>query len=288
MMTLLLLATAKQSLSLGACDCQCILVDVGMNDGRSVQSWPSVATRFARELGVPVGYRQYAPATAKQSAVLDRLEACGIQTRSSCYMGFEANPLHTPVLTALQERMRGDGACVSLSTSTAFSVHDGHTTFYVQPASLRDGAVGSTLDNRKPVIADKRHLRTLNAKQLAQAHYDPQRIASRGMASLVRSVMQPGREDTHVALDATWRQSLRRLHAHGARPFFAIKMDLEGFEYTLLPQMLRRSQREELCKVDVLAIEWHERMMPVHSGKTAEFFAQLAELRCNVTVLMWP
>ena len=35
-------------------------------------------------------------------------------------------------------------------------------------------------------------------------------------------------------------------------------------------------------------IEWHERMMPVHSGKTAEFFAQLAELRCNVTVLMWP
>lgn len=72
--------------------------------------------------------------------------------------------------------------------------------------------------------------------------------------------------------------------------FVALKLDVEGFEFTLLPTLLRPEAhpKRHVCALDVLATEWHERMMPAaHAGATARLHDQLRGPGCNVTSLVW-
>ena len=47
----------------------------------------------------------------------------------------------------------------------------------------------------------------------------------------------------------------------------AVKIDIEGFEYTLLHHLLK-TKPEALCSIDLLAVEWHDRIFPMYKGQT--------------------
>lgn len=69
-----------------------------------------------------------------------------------------------------------------------------------------------------------------------------------------------------------------------ASDFVAIKLDIEGFEYRLLPHLLD-SGSAAACSLSVAAIEWHGRMMPGQAN-TGHLKWRLAH-QCNTTLLNW-
>ena len=65
-----------------------------------------------------------------------------------------------------------------------------------------------------------------------------------------------------------------------------MKMDIEGFEYQLLPQLMMNAPRV-LCDLGVLAIEWHEHMVPKYAGHTEKLLWWFNHSACNLTALSW-
>ena len=59
------------------------------------------------------------------------------------------------------------------------------------------------------------------------------------------------------------------------------------FEYTLLPTLLRDALPAGVCRLMLLVVEWHERMMPAHRGESARLRRLLQRPECNVTVVDW-
>ena len=243
----------------GNCSCQCVLVDVGLNDGQTLTTWAQTAARWAAAAG-------------DRRKEIGRLASCELHPirtsrhKSICYAGFEANPAFTRQLEDLQRKLRHAGVCIELFTSTAFSTSDGHATFYVQPASLNLSAVGSTLDARKPVVTAGRRAR-LNLT--GPLEYEPHRVATRDAAAFL--------------------QSLPHSNATGGGPFVALKLDVEGFEYTLLPHLLNSSAAARaLCALGAIAIEWHNGMiLPSHAAMTAPLQAQLRQPPCSLVLVPW-
>ena len=76
-------------------------------------------------------------------------------------------------------------------------------------------------------------------------------------------------------------QTPRRHHP----PFVAVKLDIEGFEYTLLPYLLRR---RAIAPVHVLAVEWHEKTgAPAYQGRTWALMKALEKSGNGTVVLPW-
>ena len=77
---------------------------------------------------------------------------------------------------------------------------------------------------------------------------------------------------------------LSALHAHS--DFVSLKLDIEGFEYQLLPHLMMHAPRA-LCGLGVMAAEWHESMVPKYTGTTTHLNWFLTHAECNVTVIDW-
>lgn len=152
---------------LGLCRCACVLVDVGLNDGSTLESW---ALEAARSGGRPVGGGLNDPAVRALLAQSGgdylrgdgawpsrraQLEACTASAddpdpeRRTCYYGFEANGVFDQPLGAIEAGLRAKGRHVKLFTSTAFNVHANPATFLVEPKSSRTGNTGATLEKSK-------------------------------------------------------------------------------------------------------------------------------------------
>ena len=109
------------------CHCACSVVDVGLNDGKTLLSWV---------------YNASAPPS--RMAAIRECVASG----SACYYGFEANPIHSSGLSRLQRHLRRERHRVALFTETAFSTAEGNATFYSDDHIRHDNGergVGSTL-----------------------------------------------------------------------------------------------------------------------------------------------
>ena len=65
-----------------------------------------------------------------------------------------------------------------------------------------------------------------------------------------------------------------------------VQSSIEGFEYQLLPHLMMHTPRT-LCDLGVLAIEWHEHMVPKYAGATAHLTYMMSHSFCNVTLLGW-
>ena len=133
--------------------------------------------------------------------------------------------------------------------------------FYVEPESTHTGAVGSTLDGSK-------NLATLQGTRWHHHRNAP--VGSRYAPAMVRAV------DAGAFLGELARST----------DFVAAKFDVEGFEYTLLPHLIRHSA-DALCALQVLAIEWHDALMPKHHGETGTLSWFMRHAVCNITVLHW-
>ena len=236
---------------LGVCQCSCVLVDVGLNNGASLLQWPvkALASRLLHAKPAWSGLQK-----CLRSTPMNR----------TCYYGFEANPSFDRQLVALQSALRAKGTLVKLFTSTAFSTGDGMARLFVQPTAHDVDAAGSTLEGSKGL-----------------SYHDPDHPSQWQFKP--RSPVRMHYNATPVpSVDAG--RFLAALRA--ASSFVAIKIDVEGFEFSLLAHLLA-SARSVVCGLDLLAVEWHEWRVPNHKGHTAELMREMQPPLCNVTLFSW-
>ena len=130
---------------LGVCHCECVFVDVGLNDGSTLLHWPRNAARstamsagtIRRDRRIP-GLRWH---LREQPLLRARMKRClANSTANSCFYGFEANGAFTARLLALQRRLRVAGQRVALFTETALATFDGQLRFVRDETKLHLGS----------------------------------------------------------------------------------------------------------------------------------------------------
>ena len=229
--------------------CECSFVDIGLNDGNTLEAW----------------WRDQSALAALPSAQARRLQACtaDLSARSHCYWGMEANPRWTVALRALEARMRAKGHRVQLLTETALSTHDGEATFYVERNLKSSPGLDASLEAERGV------------------HYKD-------------------RSGWHWALNSTLRESSAfvpvRVRTVAAGPFLerlvstssfvAIKIDIEGSEFRVLRHVLL-TQPGVLCRLNVLAVEWHGTLLQHHVPANLTQAFQWLLAGCNVGHVSW-
>lgn len=229
--------------------CECSFVDIGLNNGNTLKAW----------------WRDQSALAALPSAQARRLQACtaDLSARSHCYWGMEANPRWTVALRALEARMRAKGHRVQLLTETALSTHDGEATFYVERNLKSSPGLDASLEAERGV------------------HYKD-------------------RSGWHWALNSTLRESSAfvpvRVRTVAAGPFLerlvstssfvAIKIDIEGSEFRVLRHVLL-TQPGVLCRLNVLAVEWHGTLLQHHVPANLTQAFQWLLAGCNVGHVSW-
>jgi hypothetical protein len=248
----------------GACCCPCVLIDVGVNLGGSLTAWPHTLARM------------HAKDEARRPA-LRRLKACAASA-TTCYYGFEANPLFDKQLQLVEHNARAEGRRVKIFTSTAFNVHNGSAAFFVQQ------------DNHSIPAADAHFSRNIGGLHSRFFHWGPGSTLDAAKVGPTRALRARNksfpnfREVTVRSVDAS--HFLASVLASEGTQIVAAKLDIENFEYTLLPHLLLSNARSHICGLDLLAVEWHK-----HRTKYIEDSAHLSWLLehhlCNVTLLPW-
>lgn len=168
--------------------------------------------------------------------------------------------------------VRDKGRKVKLFTSTAFSTHANGADFFVEPMSFNTGAVLSTLDPSLRLVSKERARKGakifLNKTQTVEQHYVRTRVATTDAAAFLAELV-------------------------ATSDLVAVKLDIESFEYTLLPHLLL-TRPQALCGVQLLAVEWHEDalselggMAPQHRGKRDHLSWIMRQPPCNMTLLEW-
>ena len=182
----------------GRCHCDCVLVDVGLNNGDSLLSWPKAALASAQDHG------------EADAPVWRRLHSC-MASSAACYYGFEANPDFSGRLEALEAQLREDGRPVRLFTETAFSTSSEGADVFVEPAKFGTGQQVSTLDPHVNLVTRQKGVNCssgadstpgvhgrlhcgkwmVNKSTTAESHYVKTRVASidggEFLAELVRA-----------------------------------------------------------------------------------------------------
>ena len=217
-----------------------------------------VGMNSARDFGALGEVVRHAQNTVS-GAKLDALKNC-IDNSNTCYYGFEANPYWTETLEAAESNARSKGARARIFTGTAFNTHGRTTTFYVQPPGL-ENSQGSTLE--------------------ATAHPSTKLNGSGWRWSKDWALTKYA----HVNVSSTDAGEFLAAVADGSS-FVAIKIDIEGFEYTLLPHLLSNSPAA-LCAIDVAAFEWHERHNLKWRGYGAHLSCMLKHQMCGVDLIPW-
>jgi len=177
------------------------------------------------------------------------LQRCLGPNSSSCYYGFEPNPVFTQSLLQLESQRRKMGIRVHVQTRTAFGVRDG----------------------------------------TAQLHIDNE---SHHLGSSLRSIAASGAVETVREIDGA--RFLHELKQYSG--FIAAKLDVEGYEYELLPHLLRNGAA---CGVvALLAVEWHSAanvtlghalgaLRSVNETMPELLTRQLESLDCRAVALSW-
>ena len=126
----------------------------------------------------------------------------------------------------------------------------------------RTHGVGSTLDPSKPLTSIYEDGKWYTSRKV--------KVKERYVATEVTSV------DAAAFLEAQL----------AASAFVAIKIDVEGYEYTLLPWLYQHNA-SLLCRLNLVVIEWHERMMPAHRGETNRLTRLMESPSCRLPVVPW-
>lgn len=265
--------TVHSRMGLGRCRCECTFIDAGLNNGRSLTQWPRDALD---------GKRGKLP-----DAMRAKLSRC-LATESkatTCYYGFEGNGAWTQKLAAIENHLRATGTPAKVFTQTLFSVDSKPQMFHVDP--MRDH-LGSSIALRQVTV--------LRSKAEQRAHPNESHYADGAPLSPSGSTRAPGvgtwRSIETPAVDAG-KFLAEVIKASG---FVAAKIDIEGFEFTLLPHLLFHHPRV-LCSLDLAAIEWHEFIFPKKDdverigvpvvGASQHLQWVLSHPMCNVSLLAW-
>ena len=245
-------ASSFHMLHLGVCHCKCVLVDVGLNTGTSLTQW--------------------APAAAPLAGPHAHTMSACVRSASTCYYGFEANPVFTPRLIALETSLRANGTRVKLFTRTAFNVNSQPVTMFIEKSTRAgsDGLFSDSFAQGSTLEGSKVHKFIDKSGTWRRAKGNP-------------TVEQKHNKEIVNSMDAaTFLEGLRT-----SSSFVALKLDVEGFEYTLLPHLLMNAPRALCGALSVLAAEWHESMVPKFQGSTDHLKWMLQHRACNITTINW-
>lgn len=129
--------------TLGVCRCRCVLVDVGLNAAKrmTLLSWaPQILRHGTRSWRVPPGPKK------------DAMAAC-VRHNTTCYLGFEGNPLFADELDAAAAALRRSAQTplVHIYTTTVLGAEDSEAMpFLIDPkVSSAFRGIGSSLDADK-------------------------------------------------------------------------------------------------------------------------------------------
>ena len=186
-----------------------------------------------------------------------------IAAADTCYYGFEANPQFTPALTRLEVKLRQQrNLRVRLFTSTAFNVAGGEADFFVETIGDRP-SVSSTLDGSRSTEWHDTELKQWRVNHSAHMTDRAQRVrvASTDAGQFIDSLV-------------------------ASSDFVAVKLDIEGSEFTLLPTLLHK-HHSATCAVQLWAIEFHERSSPAYTHKARGLQERLEQCRTGSVLLNW-
>jgi len=265
------LVTASSTPEPTLLNCDCALIDVGLNNGATLLQWPAEAVARLQEK-----YKG-------DKAIARSMHRCLAHNSTACFYGFEANPVFDGRLRHMETQLRRQGLKVQLFASTAFGTSSQNVTFFVEPAGP-EGSTGSSLDGSKPLTSLTQKVSAQRgARRAARRLALPTQSASSKPAwytNLSTEIREHYVETTVQSVDAA--AFLARMHAASA--FVAVKIDIEGYEYTLLKQLLLTAP-SVVCRLKLLVIEWHERMMPAHAGEAAHLIWLMEQAECGVQLL---
>ncbi len=156
-----------------------------------------------------------------------------------CAIGFEPNPANTAALEELQAAYRGQGWRVHIFTGTA--------------AAITDGEADLTLDQEAP-----EEFHQPGSSLVPVESYDgfaKERVKTIDLARYINEeVLGGGEED---------------------RPVVVMKLDLEGYEHTMMPHLLATNA---LCKLHTVFYEEHGwGFLQDAQGNNASFFTDFAK-----------
>jgi hypothetical protein len=248
------LVTASSTPEPTLLNCDCAIIDVGLNNGATLLQWPAEAVA-----------RLQGNTKKGDKAIARSMHRCLAHKDTACFYGFEANPVFDGRLRHMETQLRREGRKVQLFASTAFGTSSQNVTFFVQPAGP-EGSTGSSLDGSKPLTSV---IRRTTSKPV-------------WYTNLSTEIREHYVETTVQSVDAA--AFLARMHAASA--FVAVKIDIEGYEYTLLKQLLLTAP-SVVCRLKLLVIEWHERKMPAHAGEAAHLIWLMKQAECGVQLLAW-
>ena len=194
------------------------------------------------------------------------LECTSLPSEQHCYYGIEANPRWDATLRRKQQNWHQRGLRVHLFTRTALSTAVGAADFFYEKSAQSPGLDASLEPSR-------------------QEHYKDHRGWQHNRSNSLRDSSAFTSVQVRTMDAAPFFAGLVR-----GSGFVAVKLDIEGHEYDVLRHILF-SEPAALCRLDVLAVEWHEALMVAgtfHFNASEAFQWLLAPRRgCNVSLLPW-
>ena len=150
-------------------------------------------------------------------AALQAAGASDWDPRTTCVYGFEPNPRHTSLLHSVQAALSGSFAHLKIFTETAIGGPEQlrQPLWVVQGADSKRG-VGAYLSATKPASGSARPITTFS------------------LSSFLRNVCMP---------------------RHGASTPVVMRLDIEGVEYDVLPDLITSGLGREMLLT--LTLEWH-------------------------------
>jgi hypothetical protein len=242
-------------------DCACSFVDIGLNNGDTLFQWPHTVLEEAHKNGLS-NASAFGEVSAKLKHCLDPS-----MRRKSCFYGFELSPELTPILRKLDKSIKagkfGNGVQARIFTETAIGLRNEDVTVYAAPMSTHSSMEATKLTTKR---------------------------STRGKASTSDvgvAIAQSKFYRHYTSKSLNFVEVVNRLRA-STQDFLAVKMDIEGTEYSLIPNALLHHARS-MCSMDLFAIEWHGHMMPTSIPPNAHSAMEwmLKSPSCNITVVRW-
>ena len=243
------------------CYCKCVFIDVGANDGQTLLDWPHQAAAqlvetkgMRRRAGMFPGLSASRWTMRQAPATRGILRRC-MQKHSinqTCFYGFEGSRRFTSHLNKLRNHYLQTAHNVAVFTETVFAMQDGLASFETHEGKV--ASLGSRIGNGD--------------------HSSPAPGANKITIRNVTSVN--GSRFLEEISDA-------RFSGH-----VALKLDVEGFEYQILEDLLSTGA---VCapRLNLVAVEWHS---PGNSSaftprSASELVRRLESSECNTTTMAW-
>lgn len=222
-------------------DCYNVYLDVGSNIGVQV-----------RKLFEPERYPG-----APVLPLFDIYFGKDNRAQTTCAFGIEPNGMHTQYLQKVEAYLKSQQFKCTFFTNTAASLSSGSTTLHRH--SVDSNGVGGSL------LIDKLESEQLSRSKLKKATILTEEIKTMDLGNFITA---------HISS----RQIPDMRDEVGSPPSIVMKMDVEGYEYELLPSLLISGA---LCNVDCIFIEWHNNHM-----KNSQDAQRYREIRKAVEVII--